>query len=700
MNSLNPADGAYSARGSTLAKEALGKDGFFKSSRARIDEFEHGLSEIEQSSETTDAEKTLAQLRVKVAGEGMSEKTRATAMKILLNTVATPFPSPLGCAVAEVLTTIASQVKDSDERRSIIEAGLAQLKQAPYTGSDEKVLARFGGKILDSGCDNSITDAAMVVTTALSSPLSGPISRIVADISLKAAKKSGDPESKHKIVTAGLNETIADQKSTPEEKELAALGKIFGDKASGYDEMARATGVVAGILSQPITGPVTQAIARASLDAAAACRDSENRHKILKAGLERIRNHPQSTGEEIELAALGEIIWQKTSGNEEMARATGVVTGILSQPFTVPVTQTIARASLDAAGACTDAENRHKLMRAGLERIRNHPQSSPQEKELAALGEIIWQKTSGNEEMAKTTEVVAKTLSADITGPITEVIAQTALNAARACTDSENRHRINKVAFEELLTHPSSTPEQQIIAQFGKDLWDVISGNDSMARATGVAVEALTKPITDPFVKVIADISLAVSGKSRDDEENYRILGKGLERIQKSRASDEQKALAEYGITVGNQTSGYGPGAQAMEKIFSLINTPESGPVWRTIARTAPAVASAVRDPEESCKSLRAAFIYLQGKAAMPPEVKDIARKALQAASDAPDTPAASAVLLDFLKQMETLKTRFDLAKEELEQMKENLQKPPESSLIIEEDEFVNINGVRLDVKK
>ncbi len=90
-------------------------------------------------------------------------------------------------------------------------------------------------------------------------------------------------------------------------------------------------------------------------------------------------------------------------------------------------------------------------------------------------------------------------------------------------------------------------------------------------------------------------------------------------------------------------------------------------------------------------------MIYKQDS---PPEIKAIADNGVRASRDTHDNGARKEILLEHLRQIETSISRREINQQELAKMADNLEKDPQGKVLSEEYDFIDIGGVRLEIKK
>lgn len=292
----------YTPTGQALARAAKGSYGNKTWENAR-EIMRDSFESIAQSPNTSPSEKAIADLGLRVGAHTMTHDNAASARYSVMQTIAGGVPGPIGAVLAQSAVS-AYGGKQWDSARAISLDGLQTvLKYSPDPG--DKALAQLG---VDFGShqmthQNAATARLEVLRTIAAGSEDEMIGQVLARTTLSAfGEKTWDAA--RAISRDGLKAIAKNETTSPQEKALASLGITFGGHTMPDQDAATARLAVLRELSKPLSGDLTDNIAKVSLTASGGQTWSSAR-AILKDGFEAILANPKASTEEKELAQLG-----------------------------------------------------------------------------------------------------------------------------------------------------------------------------------------------------------------------------------------------------------------------------------------------------------------------------------------------------------------------------------------------------------
>jgi len=167
-----------------------------------------------------------------------------------------------------------------------------------------------------------------------------------------------------------------------------------------------------------------------------------------------------------------------------------------------------------------------------------------------------------------------------------KILAKSTYESGCHSSYAEDQRKIQKEGFEAILKNPATTEDEKTLANLGITFGSHYMQDISAARARNKVLKAIMNGVSGPMGTVIADLTFE-AGKSVDYAEEQRMVQKnGLEIIAgHSKTTEDEKTLANLGITFGSHYMQDISAARARNKVLNTIIGGISGPIGSVIAK-------------------------------------------------------------------------------------------------------------------
>lgn len=393
----------------------------------------------------------------------------------------------------------------------------------------------------------------------------------------------------------------------------------------------------------------------------------------------------------------------------------------------------IARHSIEAANAERDSYEKNNLFEKGLEDIRKASNTTLEEKIIAQFATDAAGSLKNSEDhldkFCAVRKMVLSAIGAAMPGSIGSVLTGMAGEAALLSQIPEDRNSLetvarNNLAFHRglniLSQHKTTTREEMTIKELGakiihqlsddegpKTAGKKCSGTGSQAvrdngelteRAANILNKTLTSPMKGSIGMTIASTVIDIVTDDLSIYSKNCVLGYGISAIELNpQSTPVEKALARFS---SNTT------VHMLDAEFSAL---VDASVLRTIAAKpsdvehralAAATMSAAKQYTSWGDRDRRGVLYeglrniVENKTAWK-DVKKLAQDAMKSDDTIRDHTEAVKAMMSVLKEIELIPSPKEIAEVEIREMAGNLGRDSSSQIEIE-DEFINIDGIRL----
>ncbi len=285
-----------------------------------------GLTRIVEHEGCTGDEKEIAELGLVLGELPSSHEMAAQLQRSVVGTLAAGVPGPMGQVLASTgLAALPFTASDDKVTRGVAQRTLEAVAGSVNTSSSEQEVAALG---LDFGSGYQYTDEAAALQRSVLSMIdegtTGPMSAVLADITMKACRENEFREEKtvRTVEEKGLRAVFQHQEANAADKALAALGIDFGDDYMYNDDAVKVQGAVLDALARPESEnkSLPQRLASATKKAYLTGIRFETGRKILGESFQAILNSSESTEAQKSLAQVGIDLDKKSISDQELCR--------------------------------------------------------------------------------------------------------------------------------------------------------------------------------------------------------------------------------------------------------------------------------------------------------------------------------------------------------------------------------------------
>lgn len=393
----------------------------------------------------------------------------------------------------------------------------------------------------------------------------------------------------------------------------------------------------------------------------------------------------------------------------------------------------IARHSIDAANAERDSYEKNNLFEKGLEDIRKAPNTTLDEKVIAQFGidaiSCLRDSEDHLDKFCTIRRIALSAIGAAMPGSIGSVLTGITGEAALLSDTQEVRDSLetvagNNIAFHRglkiLSQHKTNTSEDMAIKEMGAKIIRQLSEDEGpkttgkncretgspavkdngelTERAATILNKALTSPIKGSVGMTIASTVIDIVTDDLSIYSKNCVLGYGISAIQLNpQSTPVEKALARFSsnTTVHMLDADYSALVDA-----SVLRTIAAQPSDIEHRALAAATMSAAKQYTSWGDRDRRDVLYeglrniVENKTAWK-DVKKLAQDAMKSDDTTRDHTEAVTAMMNALKEIEMIPSTKEIAEVEIREMAGNLER--DSSALIEiEDEFIDIDGIRL----
>jgi archaellum component FlaG (FlaF/FlaG flagellin family) len=317
---------------------------------------------------------------------------------------------------------------------------------------------------------------------------------------------------------------------------------------------------------------IGQLLAKTTFDSGINVNTAPEQRKIQREGLASIVSNTSTTEDEKTLSTLGITMGDHRMYDVSAARARNIVLSTISGGISGPIGSVVANLTMNAGGKMEDASEQRQVQKDGLQVIAANAKTSQEEKNLASLGVEFGDSRMYDISAAKARNIVLKTISGGISGPIGYVIATVTSEAGGKMQDAPEQRALQRQGLKAIIANPGVSKETKAIAELGVTFGDSRMYDISAARARNVVLSAIKNGIEGSIGSVIAKVTYDAGVKMEDAQEQRALQRQGFEAIiANPDTTEEQKLLAKQGIEVGNNNMYDSSAAKARNVILQAI---------------------------------------------------------------------------------------------------------------------------------
>jgi hypothetical protein len=356
----------------------------------------------------------------------------------------------------------------SDDDRSLFLRGFNEIKNNDNTTSDEQRLAElainFGSDVRNNWDAINVREPVM---NTIAAGITGPTGVIIAETTKAAASNASDGKTTRSVIFTGLDEIEKNPGTSTQDKELAKLGKAFGDGVSNDWDAVKIRKPVIDAIQSGVTGSKGEIIAEITTQAASNASDGKTTRSVIFTGLDEIEKNPGTSTQDKELAKLGKAFGDGVSNDWDAVKIRKPVIDAIQSGVKGSKGEIIAEITTQAASNASDGKTTRSVIYKGLDEIEKNPGTSTQEKELAKLGKAFGDGVSNDWDAVRIRKPVINKIADQPQETPTQSIADVSIEAYDNSGNWETGRYVLRKGFEAVLNNPDATPEEQDLAHEG-----------------------------------------------------------------------------------------------------------------------------------------------------------------------------------------------------------------------------------------
>lgn len=487
--------------------------------------------------------------------------------------------------------------------------------------------------------------------------------------------------------------------TTPDEKMLAQLGKNIststgstGSKRSGLYANTKITEALADPLPGPLA-PVISKILLAATDGEVKPGDVQNIQNVLWYGLDTMKKSRDLTNEEKQRVNLALAVTSSAISPSNVITGRRLLLASIVASVPGPAGPIIASVSQDAVKdmAAKDAAN---LLWYSLDTIMNDPGASQEARELADFGKRF--STSSMEEgsVNRARNAVMKILEKPVNDPMAQLFARAAVDASQGASVKDSTN-IFWYGLDAIAKHKASTAEQKALAALGMSYSSSSMSPEALASSRSVIAKVLEQPIVEQMPVLISKTALETTQGVKGVKDKVNIQWYGLDAIGNCAGCDAARvALVNLGKSFSTTGMKQESVILARDAVMKAMADMEPKSVVNTIASLALDVLGGITDPKEMNNFLWYCFEAIKKAPGSTDEHRSMASRGTSNSGAGVKEQAQARK-----KIMEEIALSADPI-QEVRDMARNLAKEGDPGTVGVEDDFVVIDGLKLEIKK
>jgi hypothetical protein len=594
-------------------------------SKARI--LKTGLEEIKNHPDTTQDEKTIAELGLDFSGYRSNDEQAVKIQKDILNRISTGINEPIGKEIVDAAFGNIYSESDRYMYRKVFGRSFEEVASHPDTTQEQKEIADLALRFekLDAHPGNM-----QFLMTKIADGITEPMGEFYAKATLEAAETGKE---KRKVMEMGFQEIMDHPDTTQREKTIAEIGTRINKVSCYEDETVGAMKHVMRNVTADVDGSEVEFIGNMMLEAIDGLEDeSRIQLQTLDAGLETIASHPDATTEQKEATELSmKFHGRNDHGHKENVEIKKILLRSVIDEIKEPMGEYLVNSVFHAVAEAGEDISKTSVMQLGFEAIGAHSGTTREENNVAGIGynfsrceEIFLEpgvyrfrndKLRGeSDNVSKIQKDIMNRVTGGIDEPVGEFIMKTALKGASEARTGEGQAAIIQQGFKSIMEHPDTTKEEKAVADIG--YWfSICSDPDHEAELADVLklqynlMNKVTSGIDEPVGEFIVKTALDAAAEARKDTTKKSILLQGFQAIMAHPdTTQEEKKTAEIGYDFSycrlNGTGLLNVQKDLMNRVTGGINEP----IGEFIANTAFDAAEKARNDQTKRVFMRQGF--------------------------------------------------------------------------------------------
>ncbi|MGV8124516.1 MAG: hypothetical protein AB2L14_32615 [Candidatus Xenobiia bacterium LiM19] len=375
--------------------------------------------------------------------------------------------------------------------------------------------------------------------------------QIALDVYAKASEQNLAKDA-NRVLWDGFNKIQNSSSATADEKAIAAYGSAVSQVTLDTVEHNRLAFPIIKSIVYPDNGPVGNVLGNIIYDTANNVKLAKTANQALWKGYDVILAHPGVTEVQKAIAEVGRQVSYITLDETEHNRiAYPLMRAISSSNVASAAGPAIAAAVYESAANTKFAKSANQVLWKSYNVIINSAETTDEEKAVARVGNKAASNTLNVVEHNKIAFPLLKAISADLQGPMGNIVAKSAYDAAQNVQYAETANRIFWSAYSEMLSNPKVAEAERAIAALG----DAVSHNSMVHtehnKLNYPLFKIMSAPVSTAVPQALAYAATAAAQNTSDTKTSALVLREGFKAIlSRADASEIQKHFAQKGLDV------------------------------------------------------------------------------------------------------------------------------------------------------
>lgn len=564
---------SYSPAGSALSREISEKAHGAQEESEKRDVLTRGFSEVYSSSDTTEAEKALAQLGWSIGKNGsISSQSAREAELSIFNIIMAGIPT--ADTIGGLLARTALDATQSyggintfkmpdPEAEQIRLSGFQVIAAHPDTLEEEHAIALLGStidskSIAASPKSTALAQKALLTTIQhigfINSPLAPVIVKTTLDVTDNVEGLS--TKSRDLLLQRGLYVILKEEGTSEADKALASFGMDIPERM-GETVLAAAKRDMLETIAAHGQGSGTEAILKAARSLLKDDGSPGMAREILGNAFSSINHYCKGDAATETLSSLAlSIAKQKTlTGTAARDTMLKIMDCLPGQPCAFEVTAaSLAKKTGELSSSSLQAGDRAIIMLGGLEAISQLQDADDRQRRYAQLG-VAMGRGIQDEIALKVSTAILDTITNPPGQRETDIVTGIAQRAMESGATAEEKSQIAGAAFGFIVKDPDATECEKTLAQLGV----AMGGHKDMSgEGSGIVRSHIFSVLKDRGQAGAIDgksiCTIAKDGVSLvpGPSDGRKALRGAFETIAAyPRATSMEKKLAEFGVSTG-----------------------------------------------------------------------------------------------------------------------------------------------------
>jgi len=333
----------------------------------------------------------------------------------------------------------------------------------------------------------------------------------------------------------------------------------------------------------------------------------------------------------------------------------------------------------------------------GFKAIESYDGASPEVREMAKFGREVCREKGADVDIAMICREIADALEhSSPTMSIPNLATALQQRVKGASTWTEGRESL-RLGFKSMERYSGSTPQQNKLAAYGTQIVSSVSDESNACAIAGTVLTALRSSQPQVAAADIAGLAIKSAHNASTWDGSAKIYSDCLKAVANNpHATEEEKQFAIWGKEVLSLKGDSSVLARTVGCMAESLKSGKPGLDLKALAEFTSRASGEASTWQGAKELVSTVFKTIELSPFAEPDVKILAMKGYKDSMAGPDSAEAVKASLKALADLANIETRRKEAKEEIKKMAENLIGSDEKKDVAIEDDYIDVDGIKL----